>query len=75
MCIKIIHLLFQILLHEDEDFEYYKVAINQDHPDFRKIMDEKKENWPRRKLWYVMEGSHGYGYGQSADPTEPKSNR
>ena len=27
-------IFYQILLHEDEEFEYYKVVIDQNHPAF-----------------------------------------
>ena len=34
-------IFYQILLHEDEEFEYYKVVIDQNHPAFKE--NEQRE--------------------------------
>ena len=58
----------KILLHEDEEFEYYKVAIDQEHPSIKKKLDEFEERWPGHELYYAIDGGIG-------STNKPKSSR
>ena len=58
----------KILLHEDEEFEYYKVAIDQEHPSIKKKLDEFEERWPGHELYYAIDGGIG-------SASKPKSSR